>query len=187
MKNLRKHLITMAAVALFVSGAGIALYPMATDLRYEFEQWRFTNVAEAAELPAGGIALPAGTVARIEIPAIGVDAYVVEGTGGDALAKGPGHYPDTPLPGQPGNACIAGHRTTHGHTFHDLHLLREGFEIVTYTAERRATYRVVSVTTVDPSQTEVADPTDDSRLTLTTCHPIGSARQRLVVVAELTD
>ena len=51
---------------------------------------------------------------RSLIPSIGVSEYVVEGTDADNLRKGPGHYPDTPLPGQQGTSAIAGHRTTYG-------------------------------------------------------------------------
>jgi sortase A len=53
-------------------------------------------------------------LARIEIPQINVDDYVVAGVETRDLKKGPGHFPDTPLPGQLGNAAIAGHRTTYG-------------------------------------------------------------------------
>jgi sortase A len=73
----------------------------------------------------------------------------------------------------------------YGHVFHDLDQLEPGDQIVTYTETGRAVYRVVEVGVVDPTDVEVVAPTKDTRLTLTTCHPIGSARQRLVVVAEL--
>ena len=110
-------------------GAGMALYPFATDLRYEVAQWTMglslDGIAHAADT---GVALPEQAVAHIEIPAIGLDAFVVEGTDDSALAQGPGHYPDTPLPGQAGNVGIAGHRTMHGHIFHDLHLVQPGDE-----------------------------------------------------------
>lgn len=134
-----------------------------------------------------GIVLPEGVVARLEIPAIGVQAFVVEGTDKPQLAKGPGHYPGTPLPGESGNASIAGHRTMHGHVFHDLHLLQPGDLIRTATTARTAVYRVTEVRVVSPRDTQVAGATDDDRLTLTTCNPIGSAAERLVVVAELDE
>ena len=65
-------------------------------------------------------------VARIQIPKIGVDSIVVNGVSRDDLRKGPGHYPDTPMPGQFGNAAIAGHRTTYGAPFGDLDQLNPG-------------------------------------------------------------
>jgi sortase A len=181
----RRDKITTVAVAaaLLVAGLGVALYPKLTDLRYEFAQSIMAAGVGAASAAEGGIALPQDAVAHIEIPSIGVDAYVLEGTDTSTLNKGPGHYPDTPLPGQPGNAAIAGHRTMYGHVFHDLHELSVGDRILTGTREAITTYEVVEVLVVDDSQTEVVDDTEDDRLTLTTCHPIGSAAQRLVVVA----
>jgi sortase A len=184
---------TLALALLFlVAGGGLTLYPTLTDLQYQLAQWRLDRAAEAqqeadATFSPGDIALPDGAVAHLSIPALGVEAYVLEGTDKAALARGPGHYPQTPLPGEPGNAAIAGHRTMHGHVFGDLDRLSPGDEIRTLTRQGRATYRVVSVTVVAPHQTEVAAPTTDDRLTLTTCHPKGSAAQRLVVVAARTD
>ena len=62
--------------------------------------------------------VPTGeAVALLRIPKIGVEKAVVEGVGVEALKSGPGHYPTTPLPGQPGNAAIAGHRSTYGAPF----------------------------------------------------------------------
>jgi LPXTG-site transpeptidase (sortase) family protein len=185
--KMQKTLMVISAAILMLGGLGVALYPMFTDARYVFEQWQMgASAAQADPADAGGIPLPKGSVARIEIPAIGVEAYVVEGTGAKQLDQGPGHYPKTPLPGEHGNASIAGHRTMHGHVFHDLNRLKAGDEIRTATAAQRATYRVVEIRVVDDSDVGVAAPTSDDRLTLTTCHPIGSARQRLVVIAKKT-
>jgi sortase A len=176
-----------AAMVLFLAGTALVAYPFLTDVRYEYAQWRLgTGEALAAETPQGE-AMPEGAVARLEIPDIGIDAYVVEGTDTSALAEGPGHYPETPTPGEAGNVGIAGHRTMYGAVFHDLDQLAAGDVIRTYTTSRSATYRVVEVIVVDPSQVDVVAPTEGSRLTLTTCHPIGSAAQRLVVVAELVE
>jgi len=186
-----RTLTRIAATALVLAGIGVALYPYFTDVRYAFEQWQMeASVAQAAPAESAreaGVSLPKGTVARIEIPAIRLKAYVVEGTGPKELDRGPGHYPKTPLPGEKGNSAIAGHRTMHGHVFHDLHKLKAGDVIRTATATCRATYRVVRVRVVDDQDTSVVKPTAEDHLTLTTCHPIGSARQRLVVVAERTD
>ena len=185
----RREKITVIAItlALLLAGAGLALYPTATDLSYEYMQWRMATQAESAATATaeGGIDLPKDAVAHIEIPAIDVDAYVLEGTDAQTLNQGPGHYPDTPLPGESGNAAIAGHRTMYGHVFHDLDGLAEGDRIITGTADAVTTYEVIEILVVDDSQTEVVAPTEDDRLTLTTCHPIGSAAQRLVVVAQV--
>ena len=76
--------------------------------------------------PTTGPAPEGEATARIVIPAIGVDKIVVEGVSLADLKKGPGHYPETPLPGQEGNAAIAGHRTTYGAPFHRLDELQAG-------------------------------------------------------------
>ena len=76
------------------------------------------------------------------IPAIGVDKIVVEGVSLADLKKGPGHYPETPLPGQEGNAAIAGHRTTYGAPFNRLDELEPGDEITVTTVQGEFTYEV---------------------------------------------
>lgn len=134
-------------------------------------------------------------VARIRIPKIGVDAIVVNGVGRDDLRKGPGHYPDTPLPGQEGNAAIAGHRTTYGAPFADLDQLSEGDLIQVRTLQGSFEYHVTEQLIVRPTDVAVIDPTpvdpDDpdegnlATLTLTTCNPKYSAAQRLVIQADL--
>ncbi len=82
-------------------------------------------------------------VAQIEIPSIGVEKVVVEGVQVDDLKNGPGHYKSTPMPGQPGNAAIAGHRTTYGAPFHNIDKLVPGDEIRVLTAQGTHTYRVI--------------------------------------------
>ena len=124
-------------------------------------------------------------VAIIKIPKIGVEKAVVEGVRVSDLKKGPGHYPTTPLPGQPGNASIAGHRTTYGAPFYDLSALEVGDPILVTTKQGRFRYEVMEKLVVKPSNTEVLKATDDARLTLTTCNPRYSARERLIVVSRL--
>ena len=125
------------------------------------------------------------SAARIRIPRIGVDKTVVEGVTTSALREGPGHYPGTPLPGQAGNSAIAGHRTTYGAPFHRLDELQENDLIYVTTVQGSFVYRVAESLIVAPTDVYVLDATDDNRLTLTTCHPRYSARQRLIIVAEL--
>ena len=124
-------------------------------------------------------------VARLRIPRIDVDKIVVEGVQVDDLKRGPGHYPDSPLPGQPGNAAIAGHRTTYGAPFNRIDELEQGDEILVTTVQGSFRYEVQRQLIVSPDQVEVLDDFGDSRLTLTACHPKYSARQRIVVVASL--
>ena len=123
--------------------------------------------------------------ARITAPKIGLDWIVVEGTALGDLKKGPGHYAQTPLPGQRGNAAIAGHRTTYGAPFNRIDELVPGDEIQVETVQGTFTYVVKEQQIVSPTQVDVIDDKGDNRLTLTACHPKYSARQRIVVVATL--
>jgi sortase A len=112
---------------------------------------------------------------------------VVEGTSRANLRNGAGHMPFTPLPGQPGNAVISGHRTTYGAPFHELDTLEPGDLIEVETALGVHTYAVSETVIVSPRDLWVTDPRDGAWLTLTTCHPKFSSRQRLVVFASLVD
>lgn len=139
-----------------------------------------TPTTVPAPLAAGS---PAGA---IQIPKIGLDGIIVEGVGVEELKKGVGHYPDTKMPGESGNAALAGHRTTYGHPFNRLDELETSDEISVTTTAGTFRYLVTEKKVVTPETVEVLDPTPDNRLTLTTCHPKYSAAQRLIVVAELT-
>jgi sortase A len=139
-----------------------------------------TTAPPPPALPAEG-----GAVAQIRIPDIGVDKIVVQGVSLDDLKRGPGHYPDTPLPGQSGNAAIAGHRTTYGAPFNRIDELQPGAQILVTTQQGAFEYRVTQQQIVSPSQVEVLNNFGDNRLTLTACHPKYSASQRIVVTAAL--
>jgi sortase A len=126
-------------------------------------------------------------VAKIVIPKVGIDWVVVEGVDESDLRDGPGHYPLTPLPGQMGNAAIAGHRTTYGAPFSALQELEAGDTIHITTVQGAFEYRVYDAFAVAPSASDVLEPHDTRQaiLTLTTCHPKYSAAQRWIVKAEL--
>jgi sortase A len=141
--------------------------------------------ATVASAAPASLLLPGQAVVHLEIPTIGVDQFVVEGTGKEDLKQGPGHYTGSPMPGQPGNAAIAGHRTTYGAPFERLDDLKAGDTIVATTGAGRFSYAVSEKLTVTPSETGVLDDFGDNRLTLTTCTPKFSAQRRLVVVARL--
>ena len=90
-------------------------------------------------------------IARLEIPSIGVDRYVVAGVDKSDLKKGPGHYPETPLPGQLGNSAIAGHRTTYGQPFYDIDQVTPGDEIIVTTPAGRFVYIATGQQIVGPN------------------------------------
>ena len=128
--------------------------------------------------PAEGDAM-----AQIRIPAIDVDKIVVEGVQVSDLKRGPGHYPNSPLPGQPGNAAIAGHRTTYGAPFRHIDELHPGDRIVVDMPDGRFVYRVEQTKIVDDQDLSVLDPVGYRRLMLSACHPLYSAAQRIIVYA----
>lgn len=128
-------------------------------------------------------------LARLEIPAIGLDKIVISGVRPSDLEDGPGHFPETPLPGQLGNSAIAGHRTTHGQPFIRIDEVQVGDDIVVTTiAGGRYVYVMTGQQIVSPNDYQLVIPTVDpsvATLTLTSCHPKYSARQRIVVTAVL--
>jgi sortase A len=129
--------------------------------------------------------LPGDAIGRIEIPAIGVKDYVVEGIDTANLRKGPGHYPETPLPGERGTAAIAGHRTTYGAPFRHVDELKRGQVIKIDLPYGRYVYRVERVKIVDDSDFSVLRKVRYDRLVLSACHPLYSAAQRIIVFARL--
>ena len=137
----------------------------------------------APNAPAPKVGSPIGL---LTIPRIGMNAVaIVEGTDENQLQEGPGHYLGTPLPGEAGNAAIAGHRTTYGAPFYNLNELQAGDPITVQTSQGTFTYQVVNSHVVLPSNTAVLDASTGPELTLTTCNPRYSSSTRLVVTAAL--
>jgi sortase A len=122
----------------------------------------------------------------LRIPAIGVEEPVRVGVDPSVLNMGVGYWSGTAQPGQQGNVVLGGHRTTWTHPFADLDDLREG-DLVTMTDGRgiEIMYRVTETMIVEPRDMWIANDTATPSLTLFACHPKGSARYRIVVVAEL--
>ena len=174
-------------------GTSISQHHAQSQLKSQFEalQAQHSHGAKTkALIPAATrVSLPAdgSVVAEIQIPAIGVDQYVVEGTTESDLSKGPGHYVGTAMPGQAGNVAIAGHRTTNGAPFNGLGHLVPGDRIILTTIYGQELTYVVSGTpqAVSPSDVGVLNYFGDNRVTLTTCNPEFSSTQRLVVVGKL--
>jgi sortase A len=131
-----------------------------------------------------GTSLPAGTVVgTLEVPRLGLSAVARSGDDDETLSRAVGHLPDTPLPGQGGNAAIAGHRDTH---FRPIRRIRVGDEIVVTTPTGRYEYIVRDTRVVAPTDLSVLAPTGEPTLTLITCHPfdyIGPAPDRFIVRA----
>lgn len=131
-------------------------------------------------------------IAIVYIPRIWSNAdprVVVQGVALSDLARGPGHYPDSAMPGQVGNFSVAGHRATHGNGFMRLNDMRTGDAIVVETKTTWYTYRVTTSSLVLPTQISVVDPVPNHPgaqptqrlITLTTCDPWYSATHRLII------
>ncbi|MDH2425676.1 class E sortase [Sphaerisporangium sp. TRM90804] len=151
---------------------------------------RLADTTKLARLELGG------AIGLMRIPRLGRDYEyaVLEGVTPDDLRKGPGHYPGTAMPGRVGNFVVSGHRTTYAAPFKRLGELRLGDAIILDARDARYTYRVSETRIVDPSAIEVIAPVPgrpgrrptEAMITLTTCHPEYSDRQRMVVFGELS-
>lgn len=138
----------------------------------------------------------AGTFALMYVPRFGEDWVrpVSSGVGLDVLNNiGIGHYPETQMPGEAGNFAVAGHRQTHGQVFYNIDKLRDGDRVYVQTREGFYQYRYTDTEIVSPTQVDVlapvprqpdAEPTA-SVLTLTSCHPLFTTRERIIAYAEL--
>ena len=124
---------------------------------------------------------PQIVLGSLELPTLGVVGQLQEGMTLTAINRGPSHWPGTALPGERGNAVIAGHRTTYSRPFHDLDLLQPGDPVVfrLKTGEVH-TYAVRDVIVVPEAAIGIATQTSGHTATLFACHPKGSASHRIV-------
>lgn len=122
---------------------------------------------------------------RIQIPAINVDAPVVQGDGWEQLKKGVGQYIGSSPPGRDGNLVLSGHDDVYGEVFRYLDRLVPGDQIIIYTQQRQFTYIVDRTVLVEPTAVEVMAPTSAPTVTLISCYPYLVNDQRIVVFARL--
>lgn len=124
---------------------------------------------------------------RIRIPAIEVDAPVVQGDGWEQLKKGVGQHLGGEVvdPGQKGNMVLSAHNDIFGEIFRDLDRLNPGDEVVLYTSQRAITYQVIETQVVEPTEVEVMGPTEQPVVTLISCYPYLKDNKRIVVSAQL--
>jgi sortase A len=129
-------------------------------------------------------AVPRGLIGELRIPRLKLSALVVEGDDDGTLQLAVGHLPDTPLPWQPGNSALAGHRDTF---FRPLKDVRVGDDIRLATPYGDLRYRVKRTLVVEPDDLSVLEPSSTQRLTLITCFPffyVGDAPLRFIVQAQ---
>jgi sortase A len=122
---------------------------------------------------------------RIQIPAIGVEAPIVQGTGEEQLKKGVGQYIGSANPGEKNNIVLSAHNDIFGEIFRDLDRLKPGDQVVIYTSQRSYTYIVSGTEIVEPTRVEVMAPTDKAIVTLISCYPYRIDNKRIVVTGHL--
>jgi sortase A len=178
--------VMMVSGTLLIADAAITLLwqePVSAYVANQHQQELKTAFVDPPQRVIRRQPLKGDSIARIEIPSIGVDEYVVEGTDLESLRKGPGHYPETPLPGERGTSAIAGHRTTYGAPFRHIDELDPGDRIIIDMPDGRFIYRVEESKIVDDQDLSVLEPVGYRRLMLSACHPLYSAAQRIIVYA----
>ncbi|MFB4319069.1 class E sortase [Actinomadura sp. 21ATH] len=132
-------------------------------------------------------------IARITISRMKVRGPVREGVTRRVLARGIGHHPRTAMPGEIGNAVLLAHRTTYKAPFRRIGRMRAGDRVTVTAGGRTFVYRAYGKRVISPRKTSVLAPVPfrwgaaprESVLTLISCHPPGSDRRRLVVLARL--
>lgn len=184
-------------VGLTLGGVYLIAYPFITNfwadriqdgLQQDFAALQADAGSDAGGFAAGKWADEGQALTRLRIPKLGVNVIVVEGTSGNALRAGAGHFEETPLPGEAGNVAIAGHRTGYGEPFRHVEKLRKGDQIILETPFATYVYKVGppfgghgNPWIVQPTDLSVKGPTPDSVVTLVTCDPPGTSKNRLIV------
>lgn len=189
-EGLPKGLVCIQA-SLALLGLVLAAWPAFLWVESGYAQWSGQKALESENIVAAGArhqerknVLPAGTpIGQFEIPRLGMQWVLLEGTDARTLDKSIGHVEGTALPGESGNIAVAGHRNTH---FRKLEWIRRGDEIVLRTKQREYRYIVEWGRLFQPDDIEVLDAAHGPAVTLITCFPfeyIGSAPLRYVVRA----
>jgi sortase A len=122
---------------------------------------------------------------RLQIPALGVDAPIVQGDGWEQLKKGVGQHIGSADPGEKGNVVLSAHNDIFGEIFRDLDRLKPGDEITVYTNQRAYTYVVSESQVVEPTQVGIMENTSQPTLTLISCYPYLVDNQRIAITSRL--
>lgn len=196
-RNNIARVLTIGSALMVIGALLFAVYPFYTDYRADNRQKGLAvsfKTNQSKTNYANRQVVEGAPLTKIEIPKLNLKTIVVEGVSAQALSAGSGHYPQTPLPGEPGNVAIAGHSGMHGKPFDRLDILRPGDLIFLETPLGRFTYQVTEPPKgsknpwiVDPLDWSVVSATTEPSLTLTTCWPRGSAKKRLVTRARLIE
>jgi sortase A len=165
-----------------------ARYPTAADRRAIAELRGTRRRIEVLARRFAARAHAGEAIGRILAPAMaGLNMVLIQGTDTASLEKGPGHYPETPFPGEGGTVGIAGHRTTYLAPFRHIDSMQPGDRITLEMPYGRFLYRVQRTAVVDPGDVRVVRPVGYQRLVLSACNPLYSAAQRFIVFARLVE
>lgn len=141
------------------------------------------SLPQPENIPPEDTVEPEVIVGAIAIPRIDVIQNLYRGVTLPTLDKGVGWWPGTAMPGQVGNVVLGGHRVSKKKPFRNLDQLQPGDEIFLSSADGDFVYVVDRTFIVQPTDVWIIDQTTDATLTLFACHPPGSTRERIVVVA----
>jgi sortase A len=180
-----RRLLFRGAYYFFLAGAILALgyttYVVVDARAYQaIEEARFTD---ARATPGPHLVAKGDVIGEMKIPRLGLETIVVQGESAKILRRAVGHLPETPLPGEPGNVALAGHRDGF---FRPLRNIQLGDAISLDTLDGEFVYRVESTEVVLPSDVQVLQPSRENTLTLVTCYPfyyVGAAPKRFIVRA----
>ncbi len=153
--------------------------PAAAEIPAHLRGW--VSAVTPLPMPTAGPEQPL----RIEIPAIGVDAPVVQGDDWESLKRGAGHHIGSANPGERGNCVISAHNDVFGQIFRDLPDLGRGDKVLVHTASRVFRYVITQRRIVEPTEVSVMRATSSPVLTLISCYPYGINTHRVVVIGEL--
>jgi sortase A len=212
MSNIYKPSLKKLGIILMIAGLAVVLYVPSTWLWGYIERWglredfdqelvsslsanqelldRLEGEAEWEQIKQLAISTKEGlsteqAIAILEIPKIGVNAIVVEGTDDGSLRKGVGHLEETLLPGMESNFAVAGDRVLWGGPFLNLDDLEAGDEVKLKTTYAEFAYKVTSSTITSPDDTSVLGGIGKDEITMITCDPPWSTSSRLIVKGEL--
>jgi sortase A len=190
--TIRKHARRLVFIALALGGGVLTLQGLWIPAKAQVAQLLLARAWQEAQVD-GGVHKPWAwadhwPVARLRMPAHGVDQIVLAGDSGNVLAFAPGQNMQASTPGAGGTSVISGHRDTH---FRFLQRVKRGEEILVETTSGRVDYRVISTRVVDVRTTQIQPRSDEDELLLVTCYPFDSSQTsgplRYVVTAQIAE
>ncbi len=187
--TLHRKLNTVLTVVTIVLGLYIGLAPFIPEVGWWF---RHLHASQAVQQPTTSIAIaakhtPIPTENLLIIPRLAMRETIHEGPTIAELNKGVWLIPSSNLPNQQSNTVIIGHRFTYAGpaVFYFLDKIQLQDTITVDWNHKEYTYKVTSIKVVPPTDVSVEQPTMKPQLTLYTCTPLWTAKNRLVITAPL--